>query len=251
MIEPWNYKPDDARSADSLPTFIIFCEDEIAEAQYFKYFETSLIKVNTVEGQKSKFSHVVKAICHCLDKEILIRGDDGFYQLKDNNIHLWCVFDRDVEDDPKIKQRSDIEFDEAIETGTKRGFNVAWSNDSFELWILLHFEEVNPTNGDNKNRDTYYNKLTDIFKKLPNKNEDLNKALKHASFHYKKDLKHKNNFLTIVRPEIVEKTQIALSRAERLESFYKKPNISNHDKSPCTMIHYLVKELLQYGGKKN
>jgi hypothetical protein len=250
MIKPWNYKPDDIRHADSLPTFIIFCEDEISEAQYLKYFETSLIKINTVEGQKSKFTHVVKAICHCLDQEIIIRGIDGNLQLKDDNAHLWCVFDRDIEEDQATKNRTDIEFDEAIHTGTNRGFSVAWSNDAFELWILLHFEEVNPLLPENKIRETYYKKLTEIFKKLPNKNEDLNKALSHPSFSYKKDLKHKNNFLNIVRSEIVVNTKTAILRAERLEAHHTKLNLSNHDKAPCTMVHYLVKELIKYGGKK-
>ena len=52
MEEPWNLKEDDSRTADSLPTFVIFCEDEVSESTYLKYFETSLIKVNLIERQK-------------------------------------------------------------------------------------------------------------------------------------------------------------------------------------------------------
>ena len=41
MKEPWNIKEDDTRTADSLPIFIIFCEDEVSEPIYFKYFEAA------------------------------------------------------------------------------------------------------------------------------------------------------------------------------------------------------------------
>jgi hypothetical protein len=44
--KPWEIKVDDTRELNNLYTFIIFCEDEVSEYIYFKWFETSLIKIN-------------------------------------------------------------------------------------------------------------------------------------------------------------------------------------------------------------
>ena len=43
----------------------------------------------------------------------------------------WVVFDKDDYQD----------FDEAIEFAKKNGFEVAYSNQAFELWFLLHFKK--------------------------------------------------------------------------------------------------------------
>lgn len=44
----------------------------------------------------------------------------------------WIVFDKDDYQD----------FDEAIEFAGKNGFEVAYSNQAFELWFLLHFKKT-------------------------------------------------------------------------------------------------------------
>lgn len=31
------------------------------------------------------------------------------------------------------------DFDQAIEDGKRRGYKIAWSNQSFEYWLYLHF----------------------------------------------------------------------------------------------------------------
>ena len=50
--KPWEIKVDDTRELNNLYTFIIFCEDEVSEYIYFKWFETSLIKINIINKQK-------------------------------------------------------------------------------------------------------------------------------------------------------------------------------------------------------
>lgn len=39
MTNPWEIKQTDERTADSLTTFIIFCEDEVSEPIYFKFLK--------------------------------------------------------------------------------------------------------------------------------------------------------------------------------------------------------------------
>ena len=71
MTEPWNLQCDDEREANDLTTFLIFCEDEVSEPDYFRCFETNTIKVNPIKGQKSGFRHVLKAINYCIKEGVM------------------------------------------------------------------------------------------------------------------------------------------------------------------------------------
>jgi hypothetical protein len=53
----------------------------------------------------------------------IIKDAKIFYQ------NVWLVFDKDDFDD----------FDQAIQEAIDRGYSVAWSNQSFEYWLYLHF----------------------------------------------------------------------------------------------------------------
>jgi len=244
--QPWELRDSDERKADTKLIFIIFCEDKNSEPIYFKYFETPKIKVNLVKEQDSGMRHVLKAIKRCKDDRLMEYNENGELELTDEEVHIWCVFDMDL--DINNESRDNISFDEGIQLAEGKGIKVAWSNDAFELWVLLHFNEINPELPENKLRDTYYDNLTKIFRNLPKKNEDLKKALQHASFGYKKDLKGKDNFRYIVRPEIIPNTSLAIQRAKTLEAHYSNDQ-PNHEKAPCTMVHHLVEALLLAGGK--
>lgn len=248
MSNPWDLKKSDKRTADSLPTFIIFCEDEVSEPIYFKFFETSKIKVNPIRNQKSMMDNVVNAICHCKESDLLEETDGKLCVCKEGN-QVWCVFDRDFEEIEQKQLRGNILFDESIKTALSNGIRLAWSNDAFELWVLLHFEAIDSENPDYKKRQKYYDRLTYIFKNLPNPNEDLVKVLKFGGYTYKGNLKSANNFRNIVRAEIVKKTNIAIDRAKELESKYASSEVPHHEKSPLTLVHHLVEELIKYGGK--
>jgi hypothetical protein len=95
---------------------------------------------------------------------------------------------------------------------------VAWSNDAFELWVLLHFEDIDTTDINCEKRTFYYDKLTNIFLQMPKPNADLTKVQEYLkSRGYKEMLKSKNNFLNIVRPSITPHTYTAINRAKDLE----------------------------------
>lgn len=248
MTEPWNIKQDDTREADSLPTFIIFCEDEVSEPTYFKSFETSKIKVNPIKNQKSMIENVINAIYHCKEEGVM-KSKDGMFYILDEEIQVWCVYDRDREETEEKMQRGNVVFDESVTMAETKGIKLAYSNDAFELWILLHFEDIDPEIEDYKNRLFYYDKLTTIFKNLSTPNEILSKALMHNTFSYKKDLKQKRKFLKIVMPEIIGKTNDAIERAKKLEEFHDDGSKHPHEKSPYTLVHHLVEELIRVGGK--
>ncbi len=246
-INPWELKTDEERKSDNLYTFIIFCEDEVSEYLYFKWFETSEIKINIIKNQKSMMSNVVKAITYCENNQFLIQ-DKGKFILEPNGIEVWCVYDRDIETNLSLIQEKNIEFNLSISNAINIGINVAWSNDAFELWVLLHFIDVNPDDIATTKRKYYYDQLTEIFKSLPNPNIDLQKALSHATFGYKKDLKQKNNFKDIVRPLLFPKTNFAIERSKKLVDYHLATQ-NNFDKKPCTLVYKLIENIIEKGGK--
>ncbi|MBS3921721.1 MAG: hypothetical protein KGZ37_01060, partial [Nitrosarchaeum sp.] len=91
--------------------------------------------------------------------------------------------------------------------------------------------------------------LTEYFKNKVNPNADLTKAVAHASFGYKKDLKSKNNFINIVRNEILPFTNKAIERSIALFELHKA-KINHFEKRPCTTVHNLVINLLDKGKKQ-
>ena len=115
--------------------------------------------------QKSSFENVIRAISHC-KKEGIVSEEQGEDWSLPEDSNVWCVFDRDKNIDEAQNERSNIEFDEAIALARRRGIKVAWSNDAFELWVLLHFEAVEITDNNIANRVTYYNRLTEVFRNI-------------------------------------------------------------------------------------
>jgi hypothetical protein len=53
----------------------------------------------------------------------------------------WAVFDKD---DADFNQTRIDRFNEAFAKSQIHNINIAWSNEVFELWFLLHFEDVDP-----------------------------------------------------------------------------------------------------------
>ncbi|MGL5085925.1 MAG: RloB family protein [Clostridium sp.] len=51
---------------------------------------------------------------------------------RENFSTVWVVFDKDDNSD----------FDVAIKLAKDNNIEVAWSNESFELWLLLHFQDL-------------------------------------------------------------------------------------------------------------
>ena len=170
---------------------------------------------------------------------------NGGYKIVDGLMeNIWCVYDRDFDVKQKnIKHRDNFYFTNAIKSATDCGLKVAWSNDAFELWVLLHFEKV-PT-GIAIYHDDINTRLTEVFRNIPNQSAGLNNITSSPDFHYKADLKKRPNFSQHVLPLLNERRSIALNNAIELEVFYAH-NIPFHDRNPCTMVHHLVQELLVF-----
>ena len=127
---------------------------------------------------------------------------------KDDYDQVWCVFDRD--DWPIDK------FNGAISKARQKGIKVAYTNEAFELWYLLHFNYHDTGIG----REEYKSRLT----------SNLGKA------YFKND--------PTIYDELKSKINTAIRNAERLltQCDLSKPGADN----PSTTVHLLVKELLRF-----
>lgn len=107
--------------------FLIVCEGKKTEPNYFneirkeKRIPEEIIVIKGPGYTPKKLVEYAKII-----KENNDRYKEPFNQ-------VWCVFDRD----------DHLFLNEAIQQAEANGFNVAFSNPSFELWFLLHFTDQN------------------------------------------------------------------------------------------------------------
>lgn len=89
-------------------------------------------KTEKIYFEKHKSSLADIKIVPCLHNESPLRVVNRAIKEKkeDNYIQVWCVFDKDDFKD----------FDEAIFKAKKNDIRCAFSNESFEVWFLLHYK---------------------------------------------------------------------------------------------------------------
>ena len=242
-VNPWEIQEDDSRREDSIATYIIFCEDETDEPYYFRSFGIEKkLRVNAIPNQKQGRLNFLNTVTQCVQEGKMEYTSTGYKIKEDVTENIWSVYDRDLEntDIAQIAQKDDVEFTTSIHNAIATGIKVAWSNDAFELWVLLHFEVI-PT-GMKIHRNYIYERLTDIFRKLPNPSAELREITSNPNFYYKSQMKKRANFLSYVLPLLKQRTNIALQNAIVLAAQYRT-DVPCHDRNPCTMVHHLVREL--------
>ncbi len=238
MKEPWEIKEDDKRDANSKSTFIIFCEDGAVEPAYFELFKRKNVQVSTLGNTKQHHAQVDIATEYFRKNDLIEVTSEGKEVLKlDDGAQVWCVFDRDKEEN----DQKDTAFNDSITNANSKGINTAWSNDDFELWVLLHFEEVNPEDPEYKNRRKYYSRLTEILRTL----YPTEPILQNDKFDYYNTMKSKNRFIQITYQKMKGKLDEAIERAVKLEDFHSKVIKPPHLQCPCTKVHHLIKELVK------
>lgn len=104
--------------------FLIICEGANTEPAYFNAFRLTSASVKTIGRGRSTLALVREAVAI---REAETKRGRTFDQ-------YWAVFDKD--------DASDNDFDSAIALAEANGFRVAYSNQAFELWFLLHFAYV-------------------------------------------------------------------------------------------------------------
>ncbi|WP_347053509.1 RloB family protein [Flavobacterium olei] len=208
----WNKKAKPSTyKIDTIPTnkiILIVCEGQTEEL-YFESFPVLGMTVRTVNLKGQSKLKLIEST-----KEIVERSD---YEYED----IWCVFDMDV-------KRGEVEFadfDNSIAKGIQLGYNVAYSNDSFELWFYLHFEYTDAEHL----RGFYYDELGKKF-----------------GLNYVKDGKKYEFCLklyNILLDDGTSSQEKAIERAKKL--FEKVKDLPYHQQNPVTKVYELVEELNQ------
>ncbi len=189
------YSPRKVNTREVRQRFLIVCEGEKTEPNYFRSFRVPKdVAEIDVQGLGENPSKLVQSA-----KELKKQEDYD---------QIWCVFDRDswtIED-----------FNNAIKNANAEGFKVAYSNEAFELWYVLHFEFLNT----GIPRSDYLRKLTSLLSRTYQKNSET------------------------IYDELFEKQSIAIRNAENLLKQYD-PHIPAKD-NPSTTVHLLVQELNKF-----
>jgi hypothetical protein len=188
--------------------FLIMTEGE-TEAVYFNHYKQAPNPVVLViDKSDNKTSLVQKAID---EKKKRISENDFI----DDIDEAWVVLDRDVSTNKGDKAN----FNNALQIAKNNGVHVAYSNDSFELWFLMHFQDVSSA----MHRDIVCSKLNGRLGK---------KHVKGGS----------GDLYELIKPS----RSIALKRAARVlkQSSGTAPEAAN----PSTTVHILVNRIMDHSG---
>ena len=209
---PWTKKNKLSKykieTVNTKKTILIVCEGQTEEL-YFKSFPVLTLKVKPFGIGQSK----LKLVEWTKNKQEIKKYDE-----------VWCVFDLDIKPD---EANCIPDFDNAIKQAKNYGYNVAYSNDAFELWFYLHYHYT-----DNENhRSFYYEKLSQFW--------DINyeKYCKKENFDNYKQLKD----------DTKASQKKAIQYAKKL--YKRTKNFQYHKQNPVTLVYKLV-ELLNANTKK-
>jgi len=199
--KPWE-RADAGRSRDtrSRRRVLIVCEDEKSSRDYFQAFpvdrsRTEIVALGTGLNTLSLVEHAIG---------LRNRADGSGTPYAS----VWCVFDRDSFPENNYRK--------AFALARENGMRVAWANEAFELWYLLHFNY----------HDTALPRAHYAAKLRPHLSSAYNKA--DASMY----------------DHLESRQATALKNARRLERHWAELSVNNPEReNPSTGIHKLVEHL--------
>lgn len=192
------------------PKFLIVCEGANTEPTYFNQFRLSSATIKSIGEGYNTLTLVKRA------QEL---------SLQDEYDQVWCVFDRD--------SFPEEDFTKAIILAEKLKFGVAYSNQSFEYWIILHLDDHQ---GGGMNRTSYNDKINKLLKPFNviydgNGNKKITVGIYNILNGYDESLSSK-------------RVDLAIKRARRnLDTVTDVPPAQAES---STTVFRLVEELLKY-----
>lgn len=102
----------------------LICEGSETEIRYFKQFRSRGCRIDIIP-----ISSQYKAADKLVQKVKSTMGTSPYYP--DEGDMVWCVFDRDDNTNEMLAK--------AKQTAIREGYQIAFSNPSFEVWFLFHF----------------------------------------------------------------------------------------------------------------
>lgn len=197
-------------------SFLIVTEGERTEPLYFKGMQKRIQE--KIGGRIEVFEAPVIDIQGggCSTGKLIEITERIVKEAKIMYQNIWVVFDKDDFDD----------FDQAINDGRSKGYKIAWSNQSFEYWLYLHFNYSDAA----LHREVWVEKLNEIFRQY-----QLGGGV------YRKNCE---NIYELVDSYDGVNTAIKHAKRRMAEFEYGTNKPSEYD--PGTMVHELVGELKVY-----
>lgn len=212
---------------EKVPDIIIACEDKVSAPVYFKALVAQLKKNKKITPDsfviaKHEHTHPTGIL------EDLKNHQCGFSgkSYKDFK-HKWIVIDRDKERSVGAGHSTE-DFNSALIQAKRLKVEVAYSNDAFELWYLLHFVY----------RDTAITR-DELLKQVINKLKARN-ASKFSQLDT--DAIKRSDITELIFDELQALQETAIKNSEKLMASYKADHKPVND-NPSTTVHKLV-ELL-------
>jgi hypothetical protein len=190
-------------------SILIVCEGKNTEPSYFNSFRLASATIRATGDGKNTISLVQEA---------------QKLALKDDYDQVWCVFDKDG--------FPNEHFNNAIYMAESQGFKVAYSNQAFEYWLILHFEDHQ---GSAMGRKEYCKKLNTYLAQFGVSYDCDGKMITQEIF----------DILTAISPD-GRKTyqQIAIDRGKRNMEYFDNTNPALEESS--TLVFKLVEELEKF-----
>jgi len=194
------------------PLILIVCEGKNTEKSYFDQFRLTSAQLVTLGKGYNTISLVNETI------RISTLSDANYEQ-------IWCVFDKD--DFPAN------DFNSAITIAESSGFKAAYSNQAFEYWLILHFEDHQ---GGPMSRQDYNKKLNEYINPLGATFDGDGSKIVTAKLFELLEQKPEGSELS--------RRQIAIKRAKRNYEKFDHSSPANEESS--TKVFALVEEILKY-----
>jgi hypothetical protein len=181
--------------------FLIVCEGEKTEPAYFRSFRVPK-NVIDVHGIGQNTVGLVREAIRLRDEAAESGHPEDAYD------QVWCVFDRD-----SFPAQN---FNAALTLARNEGIQVAYSNEAFELWYLLHYHYRDTA----MSRQEYGARLTELLGHAYRKNSDA------------------------MYDELFALQVAAMRNAHRLLAQYSPANPVSDN--PSTTVHLLVEQLNRF-----
>lgn len=188
------YKKRSVERREVRQRFLIVCEGERTEPIYFRSFPLPRLVTVEIETPGNSPKHLVEFAAK--------RKANGNFD------QVWCVFDKD--------NCKASDFNGALQQAESRKVKVAYSNQAFELWYLLHFD----FHQSSIPRKSYESKLSKSLGRAYRKNDPN------------------------MYEDLLSRQQTAIRNADRLLEEHPAYNPASSD--PSTKVHKLVQELNRF-----
>lgn len=189
---------------------LIVCEGAQTEPTYFRQFRLATVSVKVIGTGYNTVSLVRRT-------EQLLKEEGVKYD------EVWCVFDKD--------DFSEQQFNGAIKLAESLQYFTAWSNQAFEYWLLLHFEDHQ---GGGMHRNMYCQRLNKHLQAYRVTYSCTQKRIGADLFHV---------LMGNIASGKGVRADLAAERAERIHKKLIENGDSPAQSESCTLVYQLYNRL--------